>query len=128
MNPSDQARQVGIVDSWLWQTHNAGGATNPGAGAVISDVGPLAAGYYDVEAIITFINTATLDKILLEHRNAADDATLLYGPILIKVGESGTVVIHWRNFKVLSSERFRVIVESGYTGYVAAAIRAVRRA
>ena len=128
MNPSDQARQVGVVDSWLAQYTAYAGATNPGADAVIADVGALAAGYYDVTVVLTASDTAGAADLGLEHRNAGNTATLFAAYMDVGAGYIGTVVIHWWNYKVAASERFRVIVVTGFTGHAVGSILAVRRA
>jgi hypothetical protein len=128
MNPSDQARQVGVVDSWLGQYGSYGGVTNPGAGAVLADVGALPAGFYDVEAVISYIDTTGVDSLQLQHRDAANAVSLLIAYVQVNAGSNNTIPIYWRNYKVAVDERFRVIAGGGFTGFGAASIRAVRRA
>lgn len=126
MNPSDQARQVGVVDSWLAQTHVVGSAGDPTGGMVLGDTGALAAGFYDVT--LQFNTTVALhnDQFEFEWRNAGNDAIIFY--LQVMTAGAATLEFSWHNIKVADSERIRGYVVSNITGIVRTAILAVRRA
>jgi hypothetical protein len=114
MNPSDQARQVGIVNSWLAQHEQSGAVATPTAGQVILDSGQLPAGYYDVTFFIGVSATTAWNDLTLEHRDATNAVSISSQGILSPA--MTTILLTYLNIKVATNERFRLI-SNGNLGY-----------
>jgi hypothetical protein len=126
MNPSDQARQVGVVDSWLGQCLVQGFKINPSALDVICDTDQLAAGYYDVEVYVGVSAAAGIDQCLIQYRDAANIFNK-FQVVFYTPGAAGNV-FHFYNLKLIANERIRVQCYLAFTGRIDAYVRAVRRA
>lgn len=124
MEPTDKARQVGVVDSWDAQGSVRVGVTDPALNDVAIDTGPLAAGYYDFMCAIA--PGPDVKALEYEHRNAANTATLHAMPtrgladlfIMIKIS----------NWKFATNERLRCTVGVVWAGTVRFSIWWTRRA
>jgi len=126
MNPSDQARQVGVVDSWLSQVEDVDNAINPAASTVLATTGALAAGYYDVFYGASFSAALAYYNLVFYHQNAADSA-VLWGDYFIAAAAGGFRNA-LKNVKLAANERFKFVCESAYTGQITTWIIAIRRA
>jgi len=126
MNPSDQARQVGVVDSWLAQSLFFTTGNDPGDGAVLLDTGPLTAGYYDLRAGLAVSAALGVYNIVLLWRNAANNDTLWAEVIITSGADYRTIEL--KNFKLNQNERFRWFVLNAWIGWFSASIIIIRRA
>lgn len=80
----------------------------PAANAVQCDTGALAAGDYDFDVTLMASDTVAVGKaLLIEHRNAANGATLF---TLGGIAPSGAVTVELRRVTMAANERLRVIV------------------
>jgi hypothetical protein len=80
----------------------------PTANAVQATTGALAAGNYDFDINLACADTVAVGKgLVVEHRNAADNATLQNLGACTPNG--GAVVIQLRNYPIATNERIRVI-------------------
>lgn len=80
----------------------------PTANAVQADTGALAAGDYDFDISVICSDTVAVGKgLVIEHRNAANSATL---QVLGGVAPSGTFQFKIRRYTIATNERIRVIV------------------
>ena len=125
MNPSDQARQVGVVDSWLSKFEGSSAATTPSAGQVVLDTGPLPAGYYDVTVFVGVSGGTAWNDVTVDHRNATNTANISSQGVLCAA--LNTIPFYYRNIQVAASERFRVITPNALLYNVWATILATRR-
>jgi hypothetical protein len=126
MNPSDQARQVSVVDSWLSQAYSSQNTTNPGVNALLADTGQLAAGYYDVYYFFAAsVALVTLDAVF-EHRDAGNVNTLWFREFLSTGADSKSGAVY--GLQVATHERFRIISYNGKTGIFSGNILVIRRA
>lgn len=126
MNPSDQARQIGVVTAWLAQYRVSNSQTNPPNDTVLCDTNQMAAGYYDVFFGALTNCAVTMANISLQWRNAANAADLF------SVGFcAANQLSYWGQLlgiQVVVNERFRLYITTGFTGTVVGFILAVRRA
>lgn len=86
------------------------GASNaaPAANSVQADTGALVADDYEFTVALMASDTVAVGKgLIVEHRNAANNATLA---ILGGCAPSGAVFIHIRKLALATNERVRVIV------------------
>lgn len=84
------------------------------ANEVLIDTGALAAGVFDIKSSVTFENGgAGLNSIVqLEHRNAANTATLSTWRTAIGASSEGNLVGTGKfdfSFRVIENERFRIV-------------------
>jgi len=126
MNPSDQARQVGVVDSWAGQYLVRDFKVNPSALDVICDTGQLAAGFYDVEVYVGVSAAAGIDQCNIQYRDAANTDNKFQ--VIFYTPGAACDIFHFYNLKVTADERIRVQSYLGFTGRIDAHVRAVRRA
>lgn len=93
-----------------------GRTTNPAANAVIVDTGQLAAGDFDVKAFMTAVGaTMTRELIELQHRNAANSATINAW----QMGMVGGATVHMEvdfSLTIATNERLRVLIGQTLTG------------
>jgi len=126
MDPRDQARQIGIVDSCLGKFLGTGSAINPGNTTVISSTVALAGGYYDVTAFVSVSVAVGLQNAIFRWRNAADTGDILsqelYSP------GAYFFPLYLKNLPVAVSEKFQVYVHATFVGIILGTIIAVRRA
>lgn len=79
----------------------------PVANSIIVDTGALAAGEYDFDAALCAADTITVGEgLILEHRNAANAATLHN---LGLVGSASSLQLRLRRYTIAANERLRVI-------------------
>jgi len=125
MNPADEARWVGTIDSWLAQTMTFVGVSAPANGAVLADTGQLAGGQYDV--FVSFATSVALgwDNLYIQWRNAANNGITWTAMLMTPGADFKSFVL--RNIKVATNERFRFYVGSTFTGLVYVNIIAERR-
>lgn len=126
MNPTDQARQIGVVQAYVTQTKVYGSAANPGDATVLVTTGQLAAGYYDIFFGFTANCALGAGNLDLRWRNATDTATALALPVF-----AATQFAYFGQFLgvyVVQNERLQWYVNTGFTGVVGGFILAVRRA
>jgi len=128
MNPSDQARQVGVVDSWLGEYKAQSAVADPQTATVYGDTGEMAGGWYDVLTTISLVDISGVGQIMIQWRNAANNATLFDLSIFPQTGNAYVFSLPWSGIKISSSERVRVYVNTGFSGFLGVAILAVRRA
>jgi len=126
MDPRDEARQIGVVQSWLAHSGGFGGVQNPGANTIIADTGPVAFGYYDIVWMVTTNCALTAGQLDIQWRNAANDANIADVPLF--ANSQLCFIATWPLLKVSSGESFRVFSSAGFTGVVGAGIFAIRRA
>lgn len=94
----------------------SGSVVNPVALATIANTGPLAAGDYDIWANMNVVgNIATTEPLSLEHRNAADNATLatLLQVSLAGGNLSGNNALPVVGYTLAANERFRMTNRGG---------------
>jgi len=101
---------------------------NPGAGVVIADTGPLAAGNYDIFGNISTHGNQNIsgNAITIEHRDAADAATLatlLYN-VSTTVSGRAQAFLPPIGYILALNERLRVVSKAAYTGVVGGMIGA----
>lgn len=122
--PQNEARWFGSYDSFAGQESVLGFVINPAGGTVIGDSLQLARGFYDF--IVYMAANAAFNYGLVEHRNATNNATLtqVAGPFTIY----DSAHIYWRNLKIESNERVRVIQPSAVPGSYYVSITWVIRA
>jgi len=96
--------------------------TNPGINTLYADTGQLTAGIYDFDVIIV-ATAAVLPS--LQHRNAANTATLFYQVMYASALMYGSISI--RSYKMATNERLRVFNTAALVGSVQASIFNVRR-
>jgi len=126
MDPRDQARQVGSVDSWLGNYKSSAALTNPGAGAVGADTAGMTGGFYDVHMWGASSIAQGVNGTCFQWRNAANTADILWWYLMSSGAQSWE--INLKNVYVLANERFRSFCPVGFTGRFDTAILAVRRA
>ena len=82
---------------------------NPAANAIIGDTGALAAGTYDIFASMSHTNAGGLGEVSLQHRNAANNATLanLLWLNSRAVDHQGTNALPLMGYTIGLNERFR---------------------
>jgi hypothetical protein len=97
----------------------AGGLTvNPLANDVIVDTGALSVGDYLFEF---FIDSTVATRLIIEHRNAANGATLKSKEIPV-AADSLVQIVLGNEFSLVDNERVRAIMKSSITGTVQGSI------
>lgn len=97
-----KAREDTAAMTWVSAINAA-----PAASAVQADTGALAAGDYDLDISLAVSDTEAVGKgLVIEHRNAANSATLF---VLGGASVGGGVQIKLRRVTVALDERIRVI-------------------
>lgn len=82
----------------------------PAANSVQADTGALSAGNYEFVVNLMASDTVAVGKgLIVEHRNAANTATL---KVLGGVAPSGAVSLHIPKIVIAANERVRVVVGS----------------
>jgi len=111
---------VGV--QWLPGEIVDGIANNPAASAILVDTGALAQGIFDIQVSMSGAITVGGGRaLILEHRNAANAATLNnWSMLLANTGVS--MFSEQFAMTIALNERLRVIVEAGMTGEVTATI------
>ena len=126
MDPRDQARQIAIVSAYSSIVRTSDMKSNPSNGTVVADTGSLSGGFYDV-IIFMSSNCALGDNNLrAEWRNDANTGNVQYWEYYTST--SLTFLITLPGIYINSSERFRLYVQTGFTGLVAGSITCIRRA
>lgn len=126
MNPSDQARQVGVVDSWLGQTIAFGsGATAP-AETLLAETGALAAGFYDVFFMVANRLAQGDNALHVLWRNAANSSNIWCQ--ILALENNHNISFTLRNVKIAANERFQWYSVAGLTSLYHVSIIATRRA
>jgi len=107
---------------------------DPAISAIVVDTGPLPEGTYDFTANLSLSGSATLGGVLgplrLEHRNAANNATLatLLGVTMKTPETNGTTVLPVLGYTIALNERFQIISPAvAMIGSVSGTIFAARR-
>lgn len=126
MNPSDQARQVGVVDSWLGHYRPYGAIANPVGAQIICDTGQMAGGYYDIMYQMSATVAIGAGLLFFSWRNAANSAYIFQDYFHSAVANSKRGFL--KGVKVAQGERFRVEAGGAVTGSLTGGIIAVRRA
>ena len=124
MKPSDQAQWQGVVESWLAQGVVDNIATNPVAGALLSDCGQLAEGWYDF--VIFLFADGDHYRGNVEHRNAANNATLYRWFVGWKAYD--TISIEIPNWYIDTNERMRVTLTGDSDDVLGVTIQWTRKA
>jgi len=92
---------------------SAGVQIAPAAGAVLADTTGLAEGIYDVQYYLTTTDTAGTRLLALEHRNAANTATLATWEFIV-YDALGNVSRPWvlnpLAYEIAANERLRIVV------------------
>lgn len=106
-----------------WATN--GLLTNPGPGDILADTEALPAGIYDISLIVTSTASSFHTSSVLQHRNAANDATLKYAyyPTHAQINVS----LSFLGYKILEGERLRLVSEVLWVATVQGSIWYVRR-
>ena len=78
----------------------------PAANSVQADTGALVAGEYDFDISLSASDTAVGKGLVIEHRNAANSATL---QVLGGVPAGGAVQFKFRRITIATNERIRII-------------------
>jgi len=125
MDPRDQARQIGVIESWLAQYLISDTQTNPPNATVCADTGQLAAGYYDIYFFASCSSALGVGNLYFAWRDAANTANL----ILQMIMASGAVFHEFvlKDVKVLINERFRFTVGAAIVGTLVTSIIAIKR-
>jgi len=126
MNPSDQARQAVVVDSWLADFAVSGSAVNPGAGVVIADTGELPEGYYDLQILVSVLLATVWADPRIQHRDAANAVSLFEQWVALPA--TSTLFCDLNNRQVSAGERIRVVATNAITNSIFATIIGVKRA
>jgi len=91
----------------------SGSFSNPAANTILADTGPLAAGTYDVQGSLSMAGTVAAGSgvFILEHRNAANNATLarLIDLIITPTHQQSGVLLPLMGYVLSLNERLRAI-------------------
>jgi len=100
---------------------------NPAVNAIFADTGQLPAGDYDIQAWLSVSQTVGLDNsIQLQHRNAANTATLTSWFMFVTVGTTNNLHVDF-SLRLADDERFRVLTSVVQTSRMGATIAIKRR-
>lgn len=100
-------------------SHLASGASteeakmNPSSGALLADTGQLDAGFYNVEAWANSI-ADTYDYVYFQHRNAANDADILYWTTWVQKSLN-ELKMRLMMYELAQNERLRILVPTDIT-------------
>lgn len=96
---------------------SAGILAGPAAGTIMADTGALEAGTYDVQILYSGAETTNRTATVVEHRNAANTATLMTFSIIQDVNANRGFTIAYMAFgyELSVNERLRVIVDRSAT-------------
>lgn len=98
-----------------WQTN--GILTNPTGGTVLADSGPLGA----AKRSICFVAAANITAIVvLEHRNAANDATLKSQAFMVLASAPLILTLPWAVLDMADNERLRITLNATIVGSIQA--------
>ena len=106
---------------------SSGTALNPAANTIVADTGVLPDGDYDIAGNIAFAGSmvASNSAFVLEHRNAANNATLatLLSLTVINVASNGVSTLPVTGYKIGLNERLRLRTWiAAFTGAVSGSI------
>jgi len=93
-----------VKNSWVLQDSDSVQVLNPVINTILLDSGQLAAGYYDVTLSMSV--DVAISYLGLQHRNAANNATLHNLLFMVSVGAS--YVLYIKNWYFAANERLRV--------------------
>jgi len=125
MDPRDQARQIGVVESWLSQTYVYGELVNPGAAVAIAQTPQMAQGWYDIYYYL-FIGAAD-PNVIFEAQHLDGSLTVFRFRMKFGAAAASFYYLPVLNQFVTATDVLRLYINLNWTGVVTGAIRAQRR-